>query len=176
MSMSAGQPSGSQALILEGQPIGRPLSLRLYPDPMLRQSCGPVEQFDSALADVMDEMLSLMRRHRGIGLAGPQVGILRQLFVAQIGDDVIRLVNPRIMSVSGRVTMREDCLSLPGFDALVERSRVIQVIGYDPRGRKQALRVEGMWARVAQHGINHLSGVLICDHVTDRPWIADAAT
>lgn len=163
---STDQPVKAQGLVLDGQPITRPLRLRVMPDPVLRELCGPVEQFDSTLVDILDEMLSLMRRHGGMGLAAPQAGILRQLFVAQIGEDVVCLANPRIEAVQGRVTMREGCLSLPSFEAMVERSRVIRVTAYDPRGRKQALRVEGMWARVMQHEINHLSGVLICDHAT----------
>jgi len=154
-------------IVVDRQPIARPLRLRLYPDPVLRQACEPVEEFDSTLADVLDEMLALMRMHQGTGLAGPQVGILRQLFVAQIGDDVVRLLNPEITGVRGWLTMREGCLSLPGFEAMLGRSRVIRVMGYDPRGRKQALRVEGIWARVMQHEINHLSGVLICDHAVE---------
>lgn len=167
MSTAAGQPPVPHVMVVDGQPIARPLSLRVYPDPVLRQSCGPVEQFDSTLVDVMDEMLSLMRLHNGMGLAGPQAGILRQLFVAQIGNEVMRLANPRIVAVSGRVTMREGCLSLPGFEAMVERSRIIRVIAYDTHGCKQALCVEGMWARVMQHEIHHLSGMLICDHITE---------
>ncbi len=176
MSTAADRSAAPQMVVIDGQPIVRPLSLRVYPDPVLRQSCGPVEEFDSTLADVLEEMLSLMRLHHGIGLAGPQAGIPRQLFVARIGNEVIRLANPHITAVSGRVTMREGCLSLPGFEAMVERSRAIQVIGYDPCGRKQGLGVEGMWARVMQHEINHLSGVLICDRIKETQWVANGGS
>ncbi len=161
MSMSADQPMPPP--LVDGQPVVRPLSLRLHPDPILRQVCRPVEEFDSALADVLDEMLTLMRQHRGMGLAGPQAGILRRMFVAQIGDEPLCLVNPQIVAVRGRVTMREGCLSLPGMECMVERSRVIRVIAYDAHGRKLALRVDGIWSRVMQHEINHLDGVMICD-------------
>ncbi len=141
----------------------RPLSLRLYPDPLLRGLCCPVERFDSWLSDVLDEMLALMRVHGGIGLAAPQVGITQRLFVAEVEGYSLCLVNPEITARSGSDRMAEGCLSLPGIHVDVQRDRQIEVQGFDAQGRKRRHRVEGLSARVMQHEMDHLDGVLICD-------------
>lgn len=145
-------------------PIVRPLSLRIYPDAALRQVCNPVERFDRRLADVLDEMLVLMRASNGIGLAGPQAGIAQRLFVCEIDGQTSCLANPVITSRAGRAEMIEGCLSLPGVQVDVGRNRAIEARGYDSRGRKRKHRLQGLWARVVQHEIDHLDGVLICDH------------
>jgi peptide deformylase len=143
--------------------VAHPLSLRFHPDPVLRDACHPVERFDSRLSGVLDEMLTLMRIHNGIGLAAPQVGITQRLFVAEIHGRSVSLVNPVIIGRSGSDRMTEGCLSLPGVQVEVERNRQVEVQGYDAQGRKQRHCVEGLWARVMQHEIDHLDGVLICD-------------
>jgi len=140
------------------------LGLRIYPDTVLREVCCTVERFDGWLADVLDEMLVLMRANSGIGLAGPQVGITQRLFVSEIDGQTICLVNPVITSCAGRAEMVEGCLSLPGIGVNVGRSEEIEVQGYDLHGRKHAYRPQGLWARVMQHEIDHLDGVLICDY------------
>lgn len=142
----------------------RALSLRLHPDPVLRSVCHPVERFDPWLSDVVDEMLFLMRIHDGIGLAAPQVGITKRFFVAQIGRRSICLINPVLVTGQGSDRMTEGCLSLPGVQVNVERSLQIEVQGFDVHGRAQRQRVEGLWARVMQHEMDHLDGVLISDH------------
>jgi len=145
-------------------PPVRPLSLKLYPDPLLRDRCHPVERFDSWLSDVLEEMLVLMRVHEGIGMAAPQVGITRRLFVAEIRGQSVCLVNPVITVRSGVDLRDEGCLSLPGLYVDVERNWQIEVQGFDVQGCRQKHRVEGLWARVMQHEIDHLDGILICDH------------
>jgi len=94
------------------QDIGN-LSLRIYPDSVLRQVCEPVERFDSELRDLLKEMLGLMRAKEGIGLAAPQVGITRRLFVCEIEGHSMSLVNPGIEGGVGSDNMVEGCLSLP---------------------------------------------------------------
>jgi len=140
------------------------LSLRIYPDSVLRQVCGPVERFDSTLRDLLDEMLRLMRAREGIGLAAPQVGITRRLFVCEIEGQSMSLVNPRIEGGSGSDNMVEGCLSLPDTQVDVTRKQGIRVTAYDGYGRRKKLEVTSLWARVMQHEIDHLNGVLICDH------------
>jgi peptide deformylase len=142
----------------------RPLSLRFYPDPLLRGLCFPVGRFDSWLSDLLADMLELMRAHEGVGLAAPQVGITKRLFVAEIQGCSMCLVNPVITARSGSDRMDEGCLSLPGVSVDVQRDWQIEVQGFDAQGRRQTHRVEGLWARVMQHEIDHLDGVLICDH------------
>jgi peptide deformylase len=149
--------------------VTRPLSLRIHPDPVLREACRPVERFDSCLSDILEEMLTFMRSHEGIGLAGPQVGIAQRLFVAEIQGCSVCLTNPLITAHSGSDRMTEGCLSLPGVHVDVQRDRQIEVQGFDAQGRKQDYRVEGLWARVIQHEIDHLDGVLICDKVHRSP-------
>jgi len=129
----------------------------------LREACHPVDRFDNWLSDVLEEMLGLMRLHQGIGLAAPQVGLAKRLFVAEIHGHSLGLVNPVITARSGSDLRDEGCLSLPGVYVDVQRSWQIEVEGFDARGRKRSYRVEGLWARVAQHEIDHLDGVLICD-------------
>jgi peptide deformylase len=149
-----------------GESMGeRPeLHLRLYPDTVLRTRCAPIDRFDTWLTDVLDEMLALMRAAGGIGLAGPQAGIPQRLIVAEIGHQTICLVNPVIAAWCGADRMTEGCLSLPGLSLDIERNRQLEVRGYDAFGRRQRHRVEGLWARVMQHEIDHLDGILVCDH------------
>ena len=148
----------------DDKPTREPLRLRLYPDPLLREPCEPVERFDSWLSDVFEEMLGLMRTHDGIGLAGPQAGLTQRLFVAEIEGQTLCLVNPVILAGSGRDRMAEGCLSLPGRHVEIERDLQMEVQAYDVRGKKQKYRVQGLWARLTQHEIDHLDGVLICDY------------
>ena len=142
----------------------RPLSLKVFPDDVLRQVCEPVERFDAELRDLLDEMLVLMRARDGIGLAAPQVGITKRLFVCELEGSTVSLINPKIMGVGGQAQMVEGCLSLPEAQVNVMRNDYMRVAGYDPEGRKEQLALTGLWARVAQHEIDHLNGVLICDH------------
>jgi peptide deformylase len=109
-------------------------------------------------------MLCLMRRNNGIGLAAPQVGITKRLFVCEIEGYTISLINPQISDVGGQAEMIEGCLSLPGVHVNVTRNEQLHVQGYDSEGRRKELKMSGLWARVAQHEIDHLNGVLICDH------------
>ncbi len=149
--------------------IPRPLSLRLHPDPVLREVCRPVERFDSWLLDVLEEMRVLMRIHGGIGLAGPQAGIAQRLFVAKVQRRSLCLINPVITTRDGSDLMTEGCLSLPDVQVDVQRPWQIEVQGFDARGRRRTYCVEGLWARVMQHEIDHLDGVLICDKAVLRP-------
>jgi peptide deformylase len=140
-----------------------PLHLRLHPDPILRDVCHPIERFDSWLSDLLADMLALMRAYEGIGLAAPQVGIAQRLFVAEIHGRSVCLINPAIAARDGSDRMIEGCLSLPDVQVDVERDRQVEVQGYDAYGRRRRHRVQGLWAHVVQHEIDHLDGVLICD-------------
>ena len=90
------------------------MDLILYPDPILHQICEPVKHFDSTLQDLLDDMLILMKTSKGIGLAAPQVGILKRLFICEIADKNISIMNPTIKNARGETEMEEGCLSLPG--------------------------------------------------------------
>ena len=149
--------------------VGHRLSLTIYPDSVLRHMCEPVERFDSELRDLVDEMLVLMREHNGIGLAAPQAGIRKRLFVCELEGRALCIVNPKIKNAKGQSEMVEGCLSLPGFQVRVTRNKKLLVRGYDLKGRRTSLRMTNLWARVAQHEVDHLNGVLICDYGENLP-------
>lgn len=145
------------------EPIFR-LSLCIFPDKVLRTICQPVETFDSALRDIAEEMLSLMRRHSGIGLAAPQVGLEKRLFVCGIESQFIALANVQVQESAQTGELGEGCLSLPGVAVMVTRPERIRVSGYDIHGKRKSFAATGLWARVIQHELDHLNGVLICDY------------
>lgn len=148
--------------------VDRPLALRLYPSRVLRKTCLPVEQFDSTLADFGREMHHLMQRYQGIGLAASQVGVLRRVIVADIGDGPVTVVNPKITERSGSDVMPEGCLSLPEIFIDVRRAQEVEIKGWDLAGNAIRFRSHGLLARVLQHEIDHLNGVLIIDHASPR--------
>jgi peptide deformylase len=142
----------------------RQLSLRILPDNALRQICEPVEKFDAELLDLIDEMLVLMRTLNGIGLAAPQVGITKRLFVCEIENHSITLINPSITNANGQTEMIEGCLSLPEVQVNVTRSDRLCVYGRNVKGHKTRFELTGLWARVVKHEMDHLEGILICDY------------
>jgi peptide deformylase len=162
-SVAAGEPTQESSARPDRPVLSCPMSLRFHPDPVLRGVCHPVERFDSWLSDLLMDMLALLRAHEGIGLAAPQVGIGRRLFVVEIHGRAVCWVNPVIVAQGGSDRMIEGCLSLPGVQVDVQRNRQVEVEGYDAYGRRRRHRVERLWARVVQHEIDHLNGVLICD-------------
>jgi len=143
---------------------GERLSLRIFPDKVLRQVCEPVERFDPELRDLIDEMFVLIRALDGIGLAAPQVGMTKRLFVCEIESRSISLINPNITSLDGQAEMIEGCLSLTEVQVKVTRSDRLCVNGYDLKGQKKKFEFTGLWARVVQHELDHLDSVLICDY------------
>ena len=138
--------------------------LKIFPDEVLRQVCEPVDNFDAELRDWIDEMLVLMRTLEGIGLAAPQIGITKRFFVCEIENRSLSLINPSITNVSGEAEIIEGCLSLPEWQVNVKRSDRLLLQGHDFKGRKKQFELTGLWARVVQHEIDHLDGVLICDY------------
>ncbi|MBN2508459.1 MAG: peptide deformylase [Verrucomicrobia bacterium] len=140
------------------------LSLIMYPDPILRTVCQPVGRFDSTLRDLAEEMFGLMQAYAGIGLAGPQVGLDQQLLICRLEQQPIILTNPEILETGDPGDLEEGCLSLPSIRVRVRRPERIRLTGYDAAGAKKSLVASGLWARVIQHEMDHLNGVLICDH------------
>ncbi|MBE0543826.1 MAG: peptide deformylase [Verrucomicrobia bacterium] len=143
---------------------GSRLSLRLFPDEVLRAACDPVDNFDSTLRDVADEMLALMRHYRGIGLAAPQVGLRHRLIVCGLEEQLFTLTNFEVKDATEPLDFIEGCLSLPGVQVNVRRPERIRVAGYDVHGQRRSFGAVGLWARVIQHELDHLNGVLICDY------------
>jgi peptide deformylase len=143
--------------------------IRQYPDPVLRLQAREVEEFDGDLDQLVARMMRLMRDARGVGLAANQVGVLRRVFVLQADDDeeTRALVNPEIVERSNaQESDDEGCLSLQGVVVPVERSLRIRLEASDEKGKPVELELEGLAARVAQHEVDHLDGVLIVDRTT----------
>ncbi len=143
--------------------------IRQYPDPVLRLQAQEVESFDEDLAQLVERMTRLMQDARGVGLAATQVGILRRVVVLQTDDeDEPRvLVNPTIVDRSELTEEdSEGCLSLQGVVVPVERSITLRVEARDAGGEPVELELEGLAARVAQHEVDHLDGILIVDRTT----------
>ena len=132
-------------------------------DPRLRKVCRPVEVFDKKLHDLLDDMLETMDRANGVGLAAPQVGILRRAVVIDIGDGPVELVNPRIIAQEGEQDGQEGCLSCPGKWGMVKRPYTVTVEAYDRDGQYFLLTGSELMARAICHECAHLDGELFVD-------------
>jgi peptide deformylase len=144
--------------------------IRQYPDPALRLSANEVTEFDDALRRLAERMTQLMVDANGVGLAATQVGVLQRLFVYQVGEDEPRvLVNPRVVAQSSeQVVDDEGCLSLQRVLVPVERACRVTIEAQDLDGDDVRLELEEMGARVTQHELDHLDGVLILDRTTQE--------
>ena len=143
--------------------------IRQYPDPVLRLEAQEVEEFDGDLAQLVDRMVRLMQDARGVGLAANQVGILRRVFVIQAEEeqDPRALVNPVIVERSDELDEDDKgCLSMQGVVVPVERPVRVRIDARDEEGNPVTLELEGLPARVAQHELDHLDGVLILDRTS----------
>jgi peptide deformylase len=143
--------------------------IRQYPDPVLRMKANDVEAFDDDLERLIERLNSLLADANGLGLAATQVGVLRRVFVFQPDPErpPQALVNPRLTDGSEeKVGDEEGCLSLQGVVIPVERRERITVEASDPEGNDVKLELEGLPARVAQHELDHLDGILILDRTT----------
>ena len=154
------------------------LPLREYPDSILHQKCEPVFQIDDELRAFLDDMLETMYADKGVGLAAPQVGVLKRMIVIdaeqeedeeghhQKGNPMF-LINPEITYKSEEtIFFCEGCLSVPGQRADVERHQKIKVRYQDKSGRTQEIEAEDYLAVVLQHEIDHLDGILYIDHLS----------
>jgi peptide deformylase len=162
------------------------------PEPILRRKAKPITKFDRALQTLIDDMIDTMRDAPGVGLAAPQVNIGQQLIVVEYAEDddeeyydeenseseappvkpkmLYVMINPEIVKASEeKVLGVEGCLSIPNIQGEVERHEAIQVRGLNRFGKPQKLKVDGWMARIFQHEIDHLNGVLFTDRAT-RVW------
>ena len=129
-------------------------------DETLRKECRVQEKFDLRLAILLKDMADTMYRAEGVGLAGPQVGVLRRVAVIDIGEGLVELVNPVITSREGSQCGREGCLSLPGRQAVVTRPNKVTVQYQDRKGEHHELTAEGFFARAVCHELDHLDGIV----------------
>ena len=148
------------------------LPILKIPDPVLRKKAKPVERVDAELRRLVDDMLATMYEAPGIGLAAPQVGVLRRLIVMDPTKDEapkspILMVNPDILERSEEMRVHDEgCLSIPDFTAEIERPAKTRVSYIDLQGKKQEAKLEGIWSTLVQHEIDHLNGVLFIDYLS----------
>ena len=146
--------------------------LRIYPDPVLRQRCLPVEAFDEELGRFLDDLAESMYAHRGVGLAAPQIGETIRVAVVDVAQReeppvLIELVNPEIVDTSGEVCEYEEgCLSFPGEAELVSRPARVTVRTRDREGNQYEIVADGLLATALQHEIDHLDGIVFIDHIS----------
>jgi peptide deformylase len=145
------------------------------PDPVLRRKARPVTRFDSDLQNLIEDMIETMRDAPGVGLAAPQVGVSDRVIVVEYGDDddesvpkkLFVMVNPEIKVTSPETEEGiEGCLSVPGWQGEVERALAVTVIGQTRRGQPMKVKATGWLARIFQHEIDHINGVVFTDRAT----------
>ena len=129
----------------------------------LRKQCKPVEKFDMRLRVLLKDMADTMYKANGVGLAAPQVGILRRVVVVDVGDGLIEMVNPEIIHTEGEQTGAEGCLSVPGRSGVVTRPNIVTVRYQDRDGAEYEATAEEFLARAFCHEIDHLDGTLYVD-------------
>jgi len=155
--------SGSPVGCLEGANALATLDIRLQGDPVLRKIAKPVKKVGPAVRSLLKDMAETMYAANGVGLAAPQVGIAKRIIVVDAGDGLMELVNPELIRAEGQEVGVEGCLSIPGLIGEVERFAKVTVTCLDHDGRQRWIEGEGLLARVLQHEIDHLNGVLFTD-------------
>ena len=137
--------------------------IRFDGDPVLRKKSKEIAEISDRIKTLLDDMVETMVAANGVGLAAPQVGILRRAIVVDIGDSPIRAINPEIIEEDGAVTDMEGCLSVPGYSGTVQRPERIKVKYLDENGDAKLVEATGLSARIFCHEIDHLNGILYTD-------------
>lgn len=139
--------------------------IRTEGDPVLTKKCRPVEEMSDRIHQLIEDMLDTMYEAMGVGLAAPQVGVLKRIVVIDVGDGPLVMINPRIVETSGEQTGDEGCLSIPGMVGQVTRPNYVKAIAFDEN--MEEFQVEGteLLARAICHECDHLDGVMYTEHV-----------
>jgi peptide deformylase len=140
-------------------------AVRTFGDPVLRQRANEVEELDGDLARLAETMVETMYDAIGLGLAAPQVGVLKRLYTYDVGDGPKVLVNPEIVDSSGTWTYDEGCLSIPDLHVEIVRPKLVTVRGIDLDGQEVVFEGDELMGRLIQHEIDHLDGVLMLDRL-----------
>ena len=138
-------------------------TIRISTDEVLRKTCKEVKEITPNLITLLDDMAETMYDANGVGLAAPQVGILKRVVVIDIGEGLVELINPVILETSGSQTDDEGCLSVPGKYAPVERPNYVKAKAMDRDGNEFIIEGEELMARALCHEIDHLDGILYID-------------
>lgn len=145
-----------------------PHQIRIIGDPVLKQRAADVTKVDGSFVRLVDDMFTTMYDAPGVGLAAPQVGVQQRFFVYDYEDRPGIIVNPTIVEARGEATFAEGCLSVPGLSWDIVRPAEIHVTGFDLDGHEVDLELSDYAARVFEHEIDHLDGVLLVEHLTDE--------
>ncbi len=141
--------------------------IRLEGDPILRKKSRKIEKIDNRIEVLLDDMVETMKEADGVGLAAPQVGILRRAIVVDIGNGPIKMVNPELLDMRGEAVDTEGCLSVPELAGTVKRPEWIKVKYLNKDGEEVTMEAEGLLARVICHEVDHLDGILYIDKVIE---------
>ncbi|MBU5293354.1 peptide deformylase [Anaerosalibacter bizertensis] len=142
--------------------------LRYVNDPILRKKSREVTKIDDRIKTLLNDMAETMYENEGVGLAAPQVGILRKVIVIDIGEGILKLINPEIIEKEGESLDIEGCLSVPNRAGKVLRPERVKVKYLDIDGKKKIIEGTGLLARALCHEIDHLNGVLFIDKVVEE--------
>jgi peptide deformylase len=140
---------------------------------LLRQKAVKIDKIDDEIKNLSKEMLEILRRDKGVGVAGPQVGVMKRIFVVHVQDDEERVfINPSILETSHETyKFEEGCLSIPGIYATVVRPESIKIQAWNEKGRPFTIEASGLLARVILHEYDHLEGVLFLDRLPEKKKI-----
>ena len=142
-------------------------TIRIFGEDVLRKQSKPVTEFNERLWTLLSDMADTMYNANGVGLAAPQVGILRRVVVIDVGDGLIELINPKVLVVAGKQNGSEGCLSFPGKYGMVERPMKVVVQAQDRFGNTFTIKGKELLARALCHEIDHLNGILFTDLATE---------
>ena len=148
-------------------------NIRKLGEDILRKKCRPVETIDERIITLLDDMAETMYNANGVGLAAPQIGILKRIVVIDIGEGLIELINPEIVSVEGNVKDIEGCLSVPGKCGYVVRPETVTVSALNRNGEKIIITGSGLLAKAFCHELDHLDGIVFVDKVTEYVELED---
>lgn len=141
--------------------------VRTYGDPVLKQVAPEVDEVDGSLARLVEDMVETMYQSEGAGLAAPQVGVQKRLFVYDVGEGPEALINPTIVELDGEWYHDEGCLSIPGLRLGIVRPNRVHLTGYGIDGEERTLEADEFLGRVFQHEVDHLDGVLMLERLDD---------
>lgn len=140
-------------------------AIRIFGDPVLRRRAGEVDTIDGRLARLAEDMVETMYEAPGVGLAAPQIGVDKRLFVYDVGDGPQAIVNPVITESRGEWDFEEGCLSVPGLHWNIVRPKEVHLTGVDLDGKEVSIDADEYLARVFQHELDHLDGVLLLERL-----------
>lgn len=140
-------------------------TIRIQGDPVLEKTCKEVKELTPRISELIGDMLDTMYEANGVGLAAPQVGILRRIVVIDIGEGPVVMINPKLLETSGEQTGDEGCLSLPGKAGVVTRPNYVKAIAYDENMEEYEIEGTELMARAICHEIDHLDGHMYTEKV-----------